>query len=244
MSDTLYAVINVPQNVDQQELICFAEQIITPHIRTEIGQCRCFYTTEMGDGHLHLNILFQFDDIVDRLAVTYELQSITRLSDIKVVTVTNNVQNVIDYMRKEDDHLEGEADNMDIYITPEQIYDIQAKFASGGHEQSRKRGRDMADQDNEDHPAKKAKRTKELSVSAPSSADLLLRDVDRLLNKGLNSVDSIATHYWNMRSDENQSMFRMYTQHISKVKAHVTQVLKMTSRTEAKSNILALPFST
>ncbi len=145
MSDTVYAVINLPPNVDPQEIICFADQVITPHIRSEIGQCRAYYTTEVGDGnHLHLNILYQFEELVDRLDVTYELQSITRLSDVKVIYVTNNVQNVIIYMEKEDNHLEGDSDNMDMYITPEQIFDIQSRLSSTGTEQSRKRGRSMA----------------------------------------------------------------------------------------------------
>ncbi len=241
MCDTLFSVLNLPAGIDPTKIILFADQVVKSHIRSEFGECATYYTFELGEygTHPHLNILFQFSNVfVNSVELTEQLKYITGLSDIKTIEV-NNVENIIEYMQKEDDHVAGDSSTTEGVLTTEDIYEIQAELSGAGSVQRRKRPRASDDSG----PASK-KRKNDMSTS---SADLLLADVDRLLDSGLTSVENIQQYYWNKRktkTSENQKWFRRYTQNVPKVKAHVNQYLKMVNKADAKDDILSLPYST
>ena len=236
MGDTVFCVLNLPDSVDDEEITRYADSVIMRRVESVFGRCSAYYTVEHGESrnHRHLNILYQFGQTIDKEILLGILKSITTLTDITTMYV-NNTEAMIDYMTKEDDCYIADGGSTD-ELRDEDVYRIQNLLNRTGNVQRRKRPREN------DSAGPSAKRPRE----HVNRADMLLEHVDGLLNNGLHSVNAISTHYWNMRakSREGASMFRLYTQNANKVKMHVTQFLKMTSKQSAKADNLAMPYST
>ena len=103
------------------------------------GRCTAFYTVENGKegNHLHLNILYQFGQAIDKERLLEILKSVTTLSDITVQYV-NNVENMIDYMTKEEGCYQVQGGTTR-EMHNEDIYRIQHAMNVAGNEQRRKR---------------------------------------------------------------------------------------------------------